>query len=490
LLVRTAIHKPARSIGFRDLWGKEKRADLLATADQERGKLYKDIEPVLEVGLPFQPGKHVAGYFAWPLFPELFPHSFPGVKTSRDDALVDFSCAQLRRRMEQYFDTNTDEDEIARIAPSLMASTARFDPLAVRAALQKRGMLSNNLVRYCYRPFDNRWVYWEPETKLLDEKRPGYFLHVFMGNSFLFTTGRTRKAVIEPALATHLLTDLNCMDSGARGFPLYILPDRSSLLEQADHGNPKPNLTEEAAQYLRQLGADEKDLFFHCLCVLHSTAYRRENTATIRHDWPRMPLPDSKKGLLASAELGRQVAGLLDTESPVKGVTAGTIRPELKAIGAVTRFGGGNLDPDTGDLDVTASWGHAGKGGVTMPAKGRAVERDYSREELSAFSGRPFTLDCLGKTTFDVYLNDRAYWKNVPARVWEYTIGGYQVIKKWLSYREKELLGRSLTMDEARYVTEMARRIAVVLLLEPALDANYETVKANTYSWPKAKSAE
>ena len=58
--------------------------------------------------------------------------------------------------------------------------------------------------------------------------------------------------------------------------------------------------------------------------------------------------------------------------------------------------------------------------------------------------------------------------------MWSYTIGGYQVIKKWLSYRERPLLGRDLTPDEARYVTEMARRIAAILLLEPALDANYD----------------
>jgi hypothetical protein len=35
-------------------------------------------------------------------------------------------------------------------------------------------------------------------------------------------------------------------------------------------------------------------------------------------------------------------------------------------------------------------------------------------------------------------------------RVWDYTIGGYQVIKKWLSYREHKLLVRPLTTDEAR----------------------------------------
>lgn len=90
----------------------------------------------------------------------------------------------------------------------------------------------------------------------------------------------------------------------------------------------------------------------------------------------------------------------------------------------------------------------------------------------------------LGERTCDVYLNDVAYWKNIPARVWDYTIGGYQVIKKWLSYRELELLGRPLTPDEAREVMNMARRIAAIVLLEPALDTNYQAVKNATYSWP------
>jgi hypothetical protein len=83
-----------------------------------------------------------------------------------------------------------------------------------------------------------------------------------------------------------------------------------------------------------------------------------------------------------------------------------------------------------------------------------------------------------------VYLNGRAYWRNIPSGVWNYTIGGYQVIKKWLSYRERSVLGRSLSMDEARYVTEMTRRLAAIVLLGPALDENYQQVKARTYPWP------
>jgi len=81
-------------------------------------------------------------------------------------------------------------------------------------------------------------------------------------------------------------------------------------------------------------------------------------------------------------------------------------------------------------------------------------------------------------------LNDRAYWKNVPANVWEYYIGGYQVIKKWLSYREQELLGRALRGEEAREVTNMVRRLAAIVLLHPALDDNYRRVKARAFPWP------
>ena len=82
-------------------------------------------------------------------------------------------------------------------------------------------------------------------------------------------------------------------------------------------------------------------------------------------------------------------------------------------------------------------------------------------------------------------LEEVAYWRNIPAKVWGCYIGGYQVIKKWLSYREKPLLGRPLTPEEIDEVTHMARRLAAIVLLEPALNGNYQSVKAHPYPWPR-----
>jgi hypothetical protein len=59
-------------------------------------------------------------------------------------------------------------------------------------------------------------------------------------------------------------------------------------------------------------------------------------------------------------------------------------------------------------------------------------------------------------------------------------------VKKWLSYREKTMLGRGLKVEEAEYVTEMVRRIASLILLQGELDANYKRVKDNTWGWPGA----
>jgi hypothetical protein len=79
-------------------------------------------------------------------------------------------------------------------------------------------------------------------------------------------------------------------------------------------------------------------------------------------------------------------ADLLDVELPVFGVTVGTLRSELREIGSITRDGGRSLNPDSGDLDVTAGWGHGGNASAVMPGKGKIIPRDYTAKEREAFT--------------------------------------------------------------------------------------------------------
>ena len=439
---------------------------------------YTALKPALDIGLPFKPRLVGQSYLTWTLLPQLFPVSFPGVKTSRDDFLVDIDREALTRRLEQYFNPNISHEEMRRLAPGVMESTGRFKAEPVRDELRQRGLLKDNVVRYCYRPFDVRWLYWEPQTKLLDEKRTEYFPQIFPGNIWLSAGQRNRKEDFYQPQFTTLLADHHIVESNVGMFPLWLKqnPDHNPLFSQAATDKPTPNLSASATEYLASLSLSAKpeELFYHTLAILHSPLYRAENAGALRQDWPRVPLPGSGDALLASAALGRQVAALLDPATPVPGVTQGKPRPDLKRIAELNHTG-------AADFRVTAGWGHNGKGGVTMPGKGKLLTRAYRPEEQPE---APY-LAFLGQSTHDIYLNDTAYWRNVPERVWDLTIGGYQVLKKWLSYREHALLGRPLAPDEAREVTHTARRLAALLLLQPALDANYSTVKSSTIPLPK-----
>ena len=463
-LVRKADHAPADSVGFRHLWGQAKLSELTETAEAAPAALYEAIEPVLPLGLPFAEVAVNRGWSDWPSLPELFPTSFQGVQTGRDSFLIDIDLERLKSRINDYFNHELNHEDIARFYPRVMLATGRFNPRSVRDVLLKRGgQNESGFVRHAYRPFDNRWLYWESETRLLREKSPRYPLHIFKGNIWLVTQQKPRRDWSAPQVISHI-GSLDLIDRSASCFPLWLRDEGLAL----DGGGEqrRPNLSAAAQRYLDRLGLGAEDLFHHALAVLHDPAYREANAGALRMEWPRIPLPGWPDGdsvgaadeLAASAARGRELARLLDPETPAPGVTAGPLRPELATIAVPSTADGRNMTGD--DFALTAGWGHFGTGDAVMPGQGRAVERPDTDAERAALGDATATL---GAATLDIHLNDRAYWRNIPANVWNYKLGGYQVLKKWLSYREHRVLGRNLRPEEVQHFTDTARRIGAIL---------------------------
>ena len=473
-LVRKADHGSAYGVGFRNLWGQAKRGNLLETAEAAPDALYEGIDPVLPLGLPFVRTAVSANWFDWPTLADLFPVSFPGVKTSRDGFLVDTDLDRLQARMSDYFDAGLSHEEIARRYPAVMNATARFDAHAVRDALLARGGHDQaGFIRLAYRPFDHRWLYWEKDTKLLDEKRADYRPHVFEGNLWLVLQNKARPD-LSPPLVICNIGDLNQMNSGVYCVPALLGGD--SWEAKGEIKKCRLNLSATARSYLERLEANVMDLVHHAITVLHDPTYNRRNADALRAEGPRIPLPNWPDGqaegaanaLARSAARGRALAALLDPDTPVPGVTRAPLRPEIAAIAVPSTVGGRNMAGD--DFAVTAGWGHRGQGDSVMPGQGRVVERAFTPEERAAMGD---ALPALGDTTADVYLNGDAFWRNVPAAVWTYRLGGYQVLKKWLSYRERSILGRALKADEVQHFTDTARRIAAILCLADSADNNF-----------------
>ena len=81
--------------------------------------------------------------------------------------------------------------------PARNAGRKALSGACVRAQLLERGMLADSFFKFSYRPFDERWLYWDPFDKLLDEKRVDYFPQAWDGNIALTAAAAIRKGTVE-----------------------------------------------------------------------------------------------------------------------------------------------------------------------------------------------------------------------------------------------------------------------------------------------------
>jgi len=498
LMIRRDKAKGALSVHYRELWGTRKREELVESLqDAALESQYANASPTKANRFSFQPQLVSAAYSEWPKITELCAESpSNGLMEKRGGALIDCDREKLEERMRLYHDKSVDWDAYRLASSTLTGDWARFDARKARARALDAGFQSRQIVRYAVRPFDTRWCYYTDARPIWNEPRPSLWAQCFKGNSFLLTRMRcTASPEGFPISFSKCLSDDHYIIPDAVAVPFLLRhPATTMFASERTDGN----LSQLANEYLRSIGLgispeSAASLWMHTLAIGYSPAYLEENADGIRQDWPRIPLTSSLEQFKVSAGLGQRVADLLETEKHVAGVTAGALRPELRGVAGLSRIDGKPLDAAE-DLQITAGWGHAGKEGVTMPGRGKLVSRERTAKELSelikglAALGIPQDegLARLGNTVVDVYLNDRCAWTNVPEKVWEFYIGGYQVMKKWLSYREYSFLKRPLTLAEAEEAQAMARRLTALCLLQPELDANYVKVKCATWQGPSA----
>jgi len=500
----------------------QRRAHLLATLDEPSFREhYVEALPSKEDRFSFRPRSYSEEYMSWPGLPELcaMPPS-NGLMEKRGGALIDIDRDKLAERMKAYFDPKVGWDGLKDFDSGLTKKAAAFEPESVRArARETSSYEESRLVRYLVRPFDMRWCYYSELPSLWNRCRPVLWEQVWEGNAFLMSRpAGVAQPEGTPFYWTTRLADNDAQRGHAYYFPMLI---RSSTTNPNNKGNRRrapansnqthleqatgpaysttANLSQSARAYLRSLKLPDPDadtdtaklIWWHALAIGYSPAYLSENADGIAGDWPRIPLPASKKALLDSAALGMQVAALIDPEAWVEGVSTGpNVIPDIKVIGRIYRREK-YLEFEAHQMfRLTANWGYLDSRGAVMPATGRLKLRDYKADERAAMLGgserhhikEKQLFELLGHKTYDAWMNEEELWTNIPEKVWGFYIGGFQVIKKWLSYRDERILKRPMTMSEAEEVRAMARRITALILLQPQLDASYLRCKAKPYT--------
>lgn len=481
----------------RDFWGRaeKKRSALLASLDistwdaekrkesankPEGPREYNEFLPSEKNGWKFTPGSN-SGFEDWPALDELFVTSFQGVNPNRglDGSVIDIKSKALEDRMKDYF-SKKSFDELQMRYPVLCEGRARYQPENTRDRLLKLSSFTKDkILPYMLFPFDSRWIYYEPEAKLLNEARAELGEHLG-DNEFLIRAPQPRRVSESRPLLLGGLFDLHLHDWGSVGFPAEVNPQSEigPLFKPANEGVVRSaNLRDCVWSQLSKAwglkgdlrGKDAKALtrsiFRYCMAIVHAPQYELDHKDSLSQDWPHVPICKDKTMFREVAKLGHSVVQLLDPANDASGVLAAKLGKDRKALAVPKRVGGGNVKES--DLHVTFSYygGAAGRWSPRAPGQAEALPPNW------------------GQVTGDLFLNERVFLTHVPEQVWRYELGGYPVLKKWLGYRQaNRRANEPLALLELDQLREMIHRIAALLVLRAELDAAYVKGSANAWS--------
>ncbi len=467
---------------------------ILGTADEKRQALLQSLEdnneanpysllaPIIENKWVLKPTGEAGEYDNWISLEQLLPHKESGVNENRGNALISIDKEPLEELQALYLNTEITNEGLAtrsERARLIMQTWAGYTPANTRAALMGEDNPEPlRIIPFAMKQFDDRWLLWGG-SKILNRRRENLLNLVDPEdtpaqerNVFLATSENARNVYSSPGVTIYL-GDLHFQDPWAQFFPLRYRTQAQGFIASIT----RPNLNQDILLTLcREWDIDPSDinvdateeemeigsdLFYHILATTHTPAYISANEEALTTNWAKIPIPKSRELLKQSAALGKRVAELLRLDLQPEGVETGEIPRALELIGAPERIDGEQLR-DNEDFEVT----------VNYRGVGRVVPRPFTDEEAEANKdGFEF-----GESTNNVFWNAECYWANVPNDVWNFLIGGFPVLRKWLEDRRRAKLGRNLTLDEIEQFSSMTRRITALLMLGAELDASHELI--------------
>jgi len=195
---------------------------------------------------------------------------------------------------------------------------------------------------------------------------------------------------------------------------------------------------------------------------LYAPQFEADHKDSLAQDWARIPIPKDQAVLADVVELGDKAGRLLDPIANVRNTIREILGSDARGLAIAARLDESKLSESA--MVMSRSYYGAARG-------------DWRERIQDALGG---WRESWGSSTGDLFINDEVCFKNVPERVWRYELGGYPVLKKWLSYRHSERRsGGPLTLAEADHFRSMVQRLAALLALGPELDAAYEGASAD-----------
>ena len=372
-------------------------------------------------------------YLKWKPINEIFPVNVTGIVTARDSFVIDFDKNRLRNRIIQ-FRNNSISDEIIKDTYKLK-DTRGWKLAEARKKLTDDDSWDTYFNKIHYRPFDFRDIYFSPS--MIDWGRPELMNHLLKENiSLCFMRQFSGNTGYNHFLVSKYMVDNRTFFS-SKGIiqqaPLYLYqktPSKKSHLQSIilfepeikyDSKNRTPNIDKKLYEtlnktYNKKLTPEE--ILYYIYGVFYSNIYREKYAEFLKIDFPRVPFTNNHDLFTKMAEAGKQLTDLHLLKSKL----------------------------------------------LDNPVSKYQGDSENDRIEKIIYN----------ETEKTIQINKEKYFDNVSSELWNYQIGGYQVLHKYLKDRKGKIL------EDSRHYSKVVTAIAGTIEIQKQIDVLFPEVENKT----------
>jgi predicted helicase len=430
--------KKLAKIFYADLWGlREEKYKYLFENDVRTTK-WQEIKPASPYYF-FVPKDFAlqAEYEKFWKVTEIFKEWASGVSTRRDHFMVGFLKNEIIQRLRVF--RGQLSDDLVKV--SLKLEDSKYWKVFEARQKVKNVKFEDKLMEYGFKIFDKRWIFYFPDIIERGDSRLNLMKHMLKPNLALITTRKIPATQPFDAFVCCLIGDVHFVSDRSYFFPLYLYPDEpvgaihELPLQQLPLRNKSQpyrvsNFTPKflqafsakigipvgaglvPAQMQRattRVAPTPEEIFYYIYGVLYSPTYRKRYEEFLKIDFPRVPLPQNNQVFEKLSNLGKELVELHLLKHP--------------------------------SLDETE---------IGFPISGANNVKKVIYDEDN-------------KRTF---INKEQYFDGISKVVWEYRIGAYQVMEKYLKDRK----GRKLSLDEINHYMKVAKAIRLTIELQANID--------------------
>ncbi|MBI4064837.1 N-6 DNA methylase [Candidatus Gottesmanbacteria bacterium] len=359
---------------------------------------------------------------------DIFPLNSIGIQSHRDNLVVDFDVEPIKRKFRMLWNSDLSDQMIA---DGLEIKDTNTWKIAEKRSLKIVGEdWEKKILPVLYRPFDTRWIFYHKEY--VDRPRNAVMEHMAMGDNLMLLVPRSVGDTWEHAFVSNSLVVDVAISARSReanqSFPLYLHNDMAHQGSMFDDGGKSQNINWDSLpgwmagiQPITSPATDNfiqvpEAIFYYIYAVLYSNIYRGKYQEFLKSDFPRIPFTDDYKTFQYLVILGEQL------------VEFHLLKSKLLSD-PVSRYEGKGDD--------------------------RVGKRDYHED-----SNR-------------LYINGSQYFDKVAPEVWNYYIGGYQVLDKWL----KDRSGRVLSLEDQLHFRKVITALTQTIDIQERIDKFYPDVE-------------